>query len=156
MGILLSEPASRNKGAVSWVTGLRRPGSEKALGEFMNEHWLNSTTCQESAMHRCSQRKKRLGFLGTSDFLPERSLRPSRGIRLGVNDGRQVLAVAWGLGERCAVAPDISPLIRSTQRNASPELSVWTNPSVHQVAPRAATHSQLSTTLLVPRVVAKM
>lgn len=41
-----------------WVTGLRRPGREKVLGEFMNEHWLNSTTCQESAMHCCSQGRR--------------------------------------------------------------------------------------------------
>lgn len=58
MGILLRNLQAGIKEQSGWVTGLRRPGSEKALGEFMNEHWLNSTTCQESAMHRCSQRRR--------------------------------------------------------------------------------------------------
>lgn len=100
--------------------------------------------------------KKRPGLLGIPISSRRGGLRPPGVSALGVNDGWQVLAVAWGLGERRGVAPDISPLIGSTQRNASPELSVWTNPSVHQVAPRAATHSQLSTSSVTPRDMARM
>ena len=82
--------------------------------------------------------KKRPSLSGTPISSRRGGLRPPGVSALGVNDGWQVLAVAWGLGERRDVPPDISPLIGSTQRNASLELSIWTNPSVHQVAPRGS------------------
>lgn len=85
--------------------------------------------------------EKRPGLSGTPISSLRGSSRPPGASALEVNDGRQVLAVACRLGEPYTVTPDISPLIGSMQRNASPEISVWTNTSVHQAAPRAATHS---------------
>lgn len=64
MGLLLRNLQARIKEKSGWVTSLRRPGSEKAFGEFMNKHWLNSTTCQESAMCRWSQVRRDLASQG--------------------------------------------------------------------------------------------
>lgn len=56
-----------------------------------------------------------------------------------------------------ATSPQTSPLSSDLHKGTPPpELSVWTNPSVHQVAPRAATHSQLSTSSVTPRDMARM